>query len=80
MLNEAFLNMGVNYGVRNVLQADGCSLRVPSLVYHAYVKINKEGLNAQVLSFPGDLKTRKRTGTSYQIEIHFSIKTSKFLF
>ena len=27
----------------------------------------------------GDLKTRKRTGTSYQIEIHFSIQTSKFL-
>ncbi len=30
--------------------------------------------------FPGDLKTRKRTGTSRQIEIHFSIKTTKFLF
>ncbi len=29
---------------------------------------------------PGDLKTRKRTGTSCQIEIHFSIKTTKFLF
>ena len=30
--------------------------------------------------YPGDLKTRKRTGTSCQIEIHFSIKTTKFLF
>ncbi len=30
--------------------------------------------------FPGDLKTRKKTGTSCQIEIHFSIKTTKFLF
>ncbi len=29
---------------------------------------------------PGDLKTRKRTGTSCQIEIHFSFKTTKFLF
>ena len=27
-----------------------------------------------------DLKTRKRTGTSCQIEIHFSIKTTNFLF
>ncbi len=26
------------------------------------------------------MKTRKRTGTSCQIEIHFSIKTTKFLF
>ena len=32
------------------------------------------------ISTPGDLKTRKRTGTSCQIEIHFSIKTTKFLF
>ncbi len=31
-------------------------------------------------SSPGDLKTRKRTGTSCQIEIYFSIKTTKFLF
>ena len=29
---------------------------------------------------PGDLKTWKRAGTSCQIEIHFSIKTTKFLF
>ena len=29
---------------------------------------------------PRDLKTRKRTGTTCQIEIHFSIKTAKFLF
>ena len=29
---------------------------------------------------PGDLKTRKRTGTSCQIEIHFSIKNTKYLF
>ena len=29
---------------------------------------------------PGDLETRKKTGTSCQIEIHFSIKTTKFLF
>ena len=31
---------------------------------------------------PGDLKARKaqkRTGTSYQIEIHFPIKTGKFV-
>ena len=28
---------------------------------------------------PGDLKTRKRTGTSCQIEIHFSIKTTEYL-
>ncbi len=35
---------------------------------------------AAILNFiPGDLKTRKRTGTSSQIEIHFSIKTTKFL-
>ena len=27
----------------------------------------------------GDLKTRKSTGTSCQIEIHFSSQTSKFL-
>ena len=27
----------------------------------------------------GDLKTRKRTGTSCQIEIHFSSQTSKFI-
>ena len=33
-----------------------------------------------LLFIPGDLKTRKRTGTSCQIEIHFSIKTTKFLF
>ena len=33
----------------------------------------------EVQSLPGDLKTRKRTGTSCQIEIHFSIKTTKFL-
>ncbi len=31
-------------------------------------------------SQPDDLKTRNRTGTSCQIEIHFSIKTTKFLF
>ncbi len=30
--------------------------------------------------YPGDLKTRKRTGTSCQIEIHFSNKNTKFLF
>ena len=37
--------------------------------------------NYQVPSdIPGDLKTRKRTGTSCQIEIHFSIKTTTFLF
>ena len=30
--------------------------------------------------FPGDLKTRRRTGTSCQIEIQFSIKTTEFLF
>ena len=28
---------------------------------------------------PGDLKRRKRTGTSCQIEIHFSIKTTEYL-
>ena len=28
---------------------------------------------------PGDLKTRKSTGTSCQIEIHFWIETTKFL-
>ena len=28
---------------------------------------------------PGDLKTRKSTGTSCQIKIHFSIRTTKFL-
>ena len=31
-------------------------------------------------SLPVDLKTRKRSGTSCQIEIHFSIKTAEFLF
>ena len=30
--------------------------------------------------YPDDLKTRKRTGTIFQIEIHFPIKTTKFLF
>ncbi len=35
---------------------------------------------ASELRLPGDLKTRKRTGTSFQIEIHFSIKTTKYLF
>ena len=29
--------------------------------------------------YPGDLRTRKRTGTSCQIEIHFSIKTTDYL-
>ena len=29
--------------------------------------------------WPGDLKTRRSTGTSCQIEIHFSSQTSKFL-
>ena len=33
----------------------------------------------ETLQFVGDLKTRKRTGTSSQIEIHFSIQISKFL-
>ena len=29
--------------------------------------------------YPGDLKTRKLTGNSFQIEIHFSFTTTKFL-
>ena len=29
--------------------------------------------------FPGDLDTRKSTGTSCQIEIHFMIKTTEYL-
>ena len=32
-----------------------------------------------VIYILGDLKTRKRTGTSCQIEIYFSSQTSKFL-
>ena len=28
---------------------------------------------------PGDLTVSKRPGTSYQIKIHFSIQTTKFL-
>ena len=31
------------------------------------------------ISLPGDMKTRKRTGTICQIEIHFSIKTTEYL-
>ena len=30
-------------------------------------------------SLPGDLKTRKSTGTGSQIEIHFWVETTKFL-
>jgi hypothetical protein len=29
--------------------------------------------------YPGDLDTRKSTGTSCQIEIHFMIKTTEYL-
>ena len=32
-----------------------------------------------LLIIPGDLRTRKRTGTSCQIEIHFSIKRTDYL-
>ena len=35
--------------------------------------------NFVLLFHLGDLKTRKSTGTSCQIEIHFSSRTSKFL-
>jgi hypothetical protein len=28
--------------------------------------------------YPGDLNTRKRTGTSCRIEIHFSIETTEY--
>ena len=31
-----------------------------------------------IIYYLGDLKTRKRTGTSCQIEIHFASQTSKF--
>ena len=31
------------------------------------------------LTIPGDLNTWKRTGTSRQLEIHFSIKTTEYL-
>ena len=36
-------------------------------------------LVACICTIPGDLNTRKRTGTSCQIEIHFSIKTTEYL-
>ena len=37
-------------------------------------------LAKNTVKLPADQKTRERTGTSCQIEIHFSIKTTKFLF
>jgi hypothetical protein len=36
-------------------------------------------INSSGLCNPGDLDTRKSTGTSCQIEIHFMIKTTEYL-
>jgi hypothetical protein len=36
-------------------------------------------LQITFIHLPGDLDTRKSTGTSCQIEIHFMIKTTEYL-
>ena len=43
------------------------------------LKVIKRLIGTTGHSSLGDLKTRRSTGTSFQIEIHFSSQTSKFL-
>jgi hypothetical protein len=40
---------------------------------------NIEEMGDFCILYPGDLETRKSTGTSCQIEIHFMIKTTEYL-
>jgi hypothetical protein len=51
---------------------------------HSQSKFHAEATEKVLLfddsrSDPGDLDTRKSTGTSCQIEIHFMIKTTEYL-
>ena len=48
--------------------------------YEKIAKIWHRGnFRPKIVIFPGDLDTRKSTGTSCQIEIHFMIKTTEYL-
>ena len=53
---------------------------IPGFLDLCCIKMISSFVTVSTFYEPGDLKTRKRTGTSCQIEIHFSIKTTKFLF
>ena len=53
------------------------SLEHPRICWHTTSKITLTSFTKMYVL--GDLKTRKSTGTSCQIEIHFSSQTSKFL-
>jgi hypothetical protein len=48
------------------------------LVVPRTINLTQDGSEI-TLGYPGDLDTRKWTGTSYQIEIHFTIKTTEYL-
>jgi hypothetical protein len=48
-----------------------------SLIIHE--ENTKEIMGVKESVYPGDLDTRKSTGTSCQIEIHFMIKTTEYL-
>jgi hypothetical protein len=66
-----------------LLRKDSCHIICLTNVSLFYIVLpasaNGERVFHQMFLIPGDLDTRKSTGTSCQIEIHFMIKTTEYL-